>query len=124
MARQQQGPALRDLKSTVYSLAGVSTTQDLKALVPSLARLDFRRRTSWLQARTCLEAGSNSFEQWLAQPPEDYQTLFAEIKEAMADFRAGIDQGFQLSRELMETADELQREALREHNREARDQLN
>jgi hypothetical protein len=124
MARQQQGPALRDLKSTVYSLAGVSTTRDLKALAPSLARLDFRRRTSWLQARTCFEAGSNSFEQWLAKPPEDYQTLFAEIQDALADFRAGLDQGFQLSRELIEAADELQREALRERNREARDQLN
>lgn len=123
MVGQRSGPTLRELKSRVYELAAVKSTQALKAVAEPLARLDFRRRSAWLQALSWLESG-RSFEQWLAQPPEEYRALFSEIDAAMADLRAGIDQGVRLSREFQDAADELEREVQRQRNREEGGRLN
>ena len=124
MARQQKGPALRELKSRVFRLAGVCSTRALKGLAPPFKKLDFRCKSAWLQAEAALKASNGGFEQWLAQPPEEYRELFAEINMAVADFRTGIDQGLKLSHELMTMAGKLEEEALQQQDREARERLN
>lgn len=114
MARNRQGPRLAEIKAQVYCLASVSQTKCLKASYPELSGLDFRRTTSWQLALGLLQASaspSDEFKDWLANPPDEYRDLFAEINDATASYRHGVTEGRRVASELLQAAEGLEQGA-------------
>lgn len=98
---------LQELKAAVYKLAGVSTTRQLKVQHPKIRTLDLRRKAAWQQALTSLQSGASTFETWLEHPPEEYQTLFAEIEQATQQYDQSLAKTEQLTKEVIAVADQL-----------------
>jgi hypothetical protein len=101
---------LQELKAKVYQLAGVSTTQQLKAQHSAIQSLDLRRKADWEKALIILQPqppASASFNSWLENPPEEYQTLFAEIEQATQQYNRTLTQAEQLTQEVLTAADAL-----------------
>lgn len=99
---------LRELKSKVYGLAGVKTTQQLKAKYEEIKTLDMRRKTSWERALTVLQEQQSQFEKWLENPPEEYKDLFAGITEASQKYDQKSAETKQLAREVLLIASNLE----------------
>jgi len=104
----RQVASLKNLKTEVYELANVATTQQLKALRPEWRSLDLRRKANWQLIHTQLQELSGDFEAWLANPPEEYRELFAEIADVTTAYGNSIAEGKLLSAELQLAADELE----------------
>jgi hypothetical protein len=107
-------PKLAELKSYVYALAGVSTTKALKLAQPDFGRFDFRRKSSWLTAQARLIQScpdTQTFAQWLDEPPEEYRELFAEINTTASAFEQGIQVLRNASHEFRTAAEELELQA-------------
>ncbi|MBD1874072.1 hypothetical protein H6F75_11295 [Nodosilinea sp. FACHB-131] len=116
---------IANLKAEVYTLAQVSTTQQLKTKYESLKALNFSFKTSWEQALTLLTANRQDFQAWLVNPPEEYKALFAEIETVSDSFSSQLEKAKQLgqearamavsleqlAQEAQEDAEQLQQEA-------------
>lgn len=107
-----------ELKAQVYKLAEVSTTQQLKAKYEAIKVLDMRRTASWYQAFTILQAQKNEFQRWLANPPNEYRELFAEIDLASQECDQKLIEAKQLAAEVITIAGNLE-ELAKEHQGEA-----
>jgi len=106
--RTGAGPSLNELKAEVFALAGVSTTTALKRGNVDLAHLDFRRKVCWQEAAEILRAGAKAIADARSNPPEDLRELFDAIDEASAAYGAAIEAGFELSRQVRRSADDLE----------------
>ncbi|MEO1070022.1 MAG: hypothetical protein AAFW95_13030 [Cyanobacteria bacterium J06638_6] len=95
---------ITELKAEVYTLAQVSTTQQLKAKSPALGALNFSFKASWEKALTLLAASSEDFQTWLTNPPEEYKALFAEIETVSEDFSTHLEKAKQLGQEALTMA--------------------
>ena len=102
------GLSLQELKAEVFALAGVSTTTALKKQNVDLAHLDFRRKSSWQAAADALRTTAQAIAEGKSQPPDDLRELFAEIDQASAAYGAAIDAGLELSRQVRQSADDLE----------------
>ena len=103
-----QVASLKTLKTEVYELANVATTQQLKVLRPEWRSLDLRRKANWQLIHTQLQEPSGDFEAWLANPPEEYRELFGEIADVTTAYGNSIAEGKLLSAELQLAAEELE----------------
>lgn len=108
---------LFELRKIVYAQAQVNTTKALKVKYPSLKSLDFRRKLAWETALAFLSGVSDpansepahlTYEQWLDNPPREYQELFANLDATAAAFSQHYATAQALNRELMVIADELE----------------
>ena len=106
--RVRTGPSLQELKAEVFALAGVSTTTALKKANVDLAHLDFRRKVSWQEAAEILRGGAQAIAEARSNPPEDLRELFDAIDQASAAYGAAIEAGFELSRQVRRSADDLE----------------
>lgn len=104
------------LKAEVYALAQVSTPQQLKAKHESLKALNFSFKTSWEKALILLTANQQDFQAWLANPPEEYKALFAEIETTSEEFSIRLDRASQLGKEAQNMAATLQQLAQEAEN--------
>ena len=101
-------PSLAELKGQVLTLAKVCSTKELKRANVDLGHLDFRLKASWCSALGVLQKAAVAMDEWDRNPPEDYKELFAEIDQAAAAYSASIEQGFRLSSQLRDAADDLE----------------
>ena len=103
--------SLKDLKSNVYKLSGVSTTKELKLLQSEFKALDFRRKSSWEIALKTLSTTPSvkQFEDWRHNPPEEYKDLFSEIKDVSNSYNQSIEEGLKISKSIKEEAKDLQK---------------
>jgi uncharacterized phage infection (PIP) family protein YhgE len=110
---------LQELKAKVYGIAGVNTTQQLKAKYKELKALDMRRKSSWEKSFTVIQSQHSEFEKWLGNPPDEYKELFANIKEASQQYdrkamkaKRLVNEVLAMANSLEELAEECQGEAL------------
>lgn len=108
VANQIPPQTIHELKVAVYTLAQVSTTQELKTRYKALRTLNFSFRSSWTTALEFLNANQQDFQTWLANPPEDYKALFAEIDSASNDFRVKLEQAKILGKDARKMAESLE----------------
>ncbi|MCP9932649.1 hypothetical protein KBZ08_01840 [Cyanobium sp. Candia 9D4] len=101
-------PAINELKREVLTLAGVSSTRELKRTNQDLRHLDFRRKASWRTALEVLQQAAAAYPDWEAQPPEEFRELFAAIDEASEAYGQSIEEGLRLSAQLQKAADDLE----------------
>jgi hypothetical protein len=106
--RSSAGASLQELKAEVFALAGVSSTPALKRGNVDLAHLDFRRKVCWQKAVEILRAGAKAITDARINPPEDLRELFHAIDEASTAYGAAIEAGFELSRQVRRSADDLE----------------
>lgn len=107
---------LSELRPLVYDQAQVKSTPELKVKYPSLKSLDFRRKLAWQTALKFLanlseqpdSTANLSYEQWLANPPPEYQELFATLDATAATFAEHYATAQALNTELLVIADELE----------------
>ncbi|MFQ4140373.1 hypothetical protein PGN35_029070 [Nodosilinea sp. PGN35] len=99
---------LSKLKAEVYAIAQVSTTQQLKAKYASLNALNFSFRTSWERALKLLASDPQDFQSWLANPPEEYKDLFAEIETTSQEFSTKLERAKRLGEEAQKMATSLE----------------
>lgn len=109
---------LKQLKTKVYGLSETTNTRQLKAKYEEIRALDLRRKASWEQAIAIIEKQQQDFQNWLANPPEEYQALFAEIDvttqaygETLAEVRDLGAQLLVMGEGLEAGAEECQQEA-------------
>ncbi|MBD2114362.1 hypothetical protein [Leptolyngbya subtilissima] len=112
---------IAELRAEVYTLAQVSTTQQLKTKYEHLRALNFSFKTSWEKALTLLSANQQDFRAWLANPPEEYKALFAEIETVSDSFNSKLEKVKQLGQEARAMAISL--EQLAEESQEEAEQL-
>lgn len=98
----------QELKSKVYELAKVTTTQQLKAKYEEIKTLDMRRKDSWEKALTVIQNQQNEFETWLENPPEEYKDLFSEIQEASQKYDQKSTETKQIAKEVLMMANSLE----------------
>lgn len=98
----------QELKSKVYELAKVPTTQQLKAKYEEIKTLDMRRKDSWEKALTVIQNQQNEFETWLENPPEEYKDLFSEIQEASQKYDQKSTETKQIAKEVLMMANSLE----------------
>ncbi len=108
----------QELKAKVYELAGVTTPKPLKAKYESIKTLDLRRKASWEKALAIVQEQQNSFENWVENPPDEYQELFAQIKTVSADYSEKLEKVKQIGQEVAVMADSLE-ELSHEYHEEA-----
>lgn len=96
------------LKTKVYELATVSTTQQLKAKYGEINILDMRRKLSWEKALTIIQKHQDKFKKWLDNPPEEYKELFAEVEAIAGQHDKKFADAKQLAKELITMADHLE----------------
>ncbi|PSB37197.1 hypothetical protein [Aphanothece minutissima] len=101
-------PTINELKREVLTLAGVSSTRELKRTNQDLRHLDFRRKASWRTALEVLQQAAAAYPDWEAQPPEEFRELFAAIDEASEAYGQSIEEGLRLSAQLQKAADDLE----------------
>ncbi|MCP9796077.1 hypothetical protein [Cyanobium sp. Lug-B] len=101
-------PTINELKREVLTLAGVSSTRELKRTNQDLRHLDFRRTASWRTALEVLQQSAAAYPDWDAQPPEEFRELFAAIDEASEAYGQSIEEGLRLSAQLQKAADDLE----------------
>jgi len=101
---------LTELKAAVYQLAQVSTTKQLKKQHTFIKPLDMRFKASWEKVLVQLQSdgthaddkrsdttlqkqftenskgSTHSYEEWVSNPPSEYQALFTEADEALEAF--------------------------------------
>ena len=99
-------PKLSELKRSVYTLAGVNTTKELKALRKEFASSDFRRKESWEDALSKLIDGQ-SFEEWCSDPPEKYREIFTEIEKASKEYKEHVASAKKVFKDLEESFEDL-----------------
>lgn len=99
---------LGELKAEAYAIAQVSTPQQLKAKYTSLKALNFSFKTSWVKALSLLESNQKDFQSWLANPPEEYQALFAEIETTSKEFSTKLERAKQLGEDAQKMATSLE----------------
>jgi uncharacterized phage infection (PIP) family protein YhgE len=109
---------LQELKATIYGLAGVNTTQQIKAKYEEIKALDMRRKSSWEKAFTVIQGQHSELKEWLENPPDEYKDLFTEITEASQQYDRKSMKAKRLANEVLamansleELADECQGEA-------------
>lgn len=104
---------LAELKAKVYELSGVTTTKQLKAKYKELKTLDLRCRDAWTKALTFLQSQQqiqqDEFNQWLENPPEEYQKLFVEIEDISKRYDQKREEVKQLGEEIVASADDLEK---------------
>jgi hypothetical protein len=98
----------QELKSKVYELAEVSTTQQLKAKYVEIKALDMRRKDSWEQAFTVVQKQRSEFEDWIENPPQEYKDLFSEIAEASQKYDQKSVETKRLAQEVLLIANSLE----------------
>ncbi len=96
------------LKAEVYTLAGVANTQQLKARYEDFRALNFSYKAAWQTALAQLQAEPSDFQTWLANPPEEYKALFADIESVSADFNAKLDKAKALGQDARTMAEGLE----------------
>ncbi|MBD2095940.1 hypothetical protein H6F90_12355 [Trichocoleus sp. FACHB-591] len=107
-----------ELKAQVYKLAEVSTVQQLKAKHESLKALDMRRKVSWQEALVLVKTHQDEFQNWLANPPDEYKELFSEIDSTSQEYNRKVAEANQIAAELITIASDLE-ELAKEHQGEA-----
>ncbi|MBD2230011.1 hypothetical protein [Phormidium tenue] len=112
---------IANLKAEVYALAQVTTTQQLKTKYEPLRALNFSFKASWEKALTLLADHTQDFQSWLANPPEEYKALFAEIETVSDSFDSKLGKTKQLGQEARAMAISL--EHLAEEAQEDAEQL-
>ena len=102
--------SLKDLKSDVYKLAGVTTTKKLKLLRSEFRSLDFRRKSNWEIVLKTLSTTTSAkqFEDWRQNPPEEYKDLFSEIDDVSSSYNQSIEKGIKISKSIKDGAKDLQ----------------
>ncbi|MCP9838327.1 hypothetical protein KBY84_12570 [Cyanobium sp. N.Huapi 1H5] len=101
-------PTITELKREVLTLAGVSSTRELKRTNQDLRHLDFRLKASWGTALEVLQQAAAAYPDWDTQPPEEFRELFAAIDEASEAYGQSIEEGLRLSAQLQKAADDLE----------------
>jgi hypothetical protein len=101
-------PTITELKREVLTLAGVSSTRELKRTNQDLRHLDFRLKASWRTALEVLQQAAAAYPDWDTQPPEEFRELFAAIDEASEAYGQSIEEGLRLSAQLQKAADDLE----------------
>ena len=101
-------PTITELKREVLTLAGVSSTRELKRTNQDLRHLDFRLKASWRSALEMLQQAAAAYPDWDTQPPEEFRELFAAIDEASEAYGQSIEEGLRLSAQLQKAADDLE----------------
>lgn len=99
---------LHELKTQVFELAEVETTQQLKAKCAALRSLDMRYTASWEKALTVLKPSDSEFQAWLENPPEEYREVFAEIDTTAKQFDQVLTQARQLGQDINAIAESLE----------------
>ncbi|OUL22278.1 hypothetical protein [Nostoc sp. 106C] len=99
---------LQELKAKVYELAKVNTTKQLKAKYKEVQTLDMRLKTSWQETLAIIQKSQSEYEQWLENPPEEYQELFSEITEALEIYEQKSAQTKKLAQEIVSIADDIE----------------
>ncbi|MBW4419032.1 MAG: hypothetical protein KME13_07350 [Myxacorys californica WJT36-NPBG1] len=99
---------LHELKTQVFELAEVETTQQLKAKCAALRSLDMRYTASWEKALTVLKPSDSEFQAWLDNPPEEYREVFAEIDTTAKQFDQVLTQARQLGQDINAIAESLE----------------
>lgn len=111
---------LSKLKTKVYEIADVATTQQLKTQYPSTKTLDMRYKKSWESALSLVQAAllaslnlrkpqstnsqvetleeSTNFQDWLSNPPDEYKAIFAEAGAALTSFGEKLDKTKKLTK--------------------------
>lgn len=107
---------ITELKAEVYALAQVSTPQQLKAKYELLRAINFSSKTSWEKALNLLAANQPDFQAWLANPPEEYKALFAEIETTSEEFSTKLERAKQLGEEAQNMASSLEQLAQEAQN--------
>ena len=98
-------PKLLDLKKQVYRLASVNSTKALKEYKSVFAEWDFRLRASWDDAFALLQG---DFDEWCANPPDEYRELFSEISKVSKEHQDNIRESIKLCERIEETTKELE----------------
>ncbi len=101
-------PTIAELKREVLTLAGISSTRELKRTNPDLRHLDFRRKASWSTALEVLQQATAAYPDWDTHPPEEFRELFVAIDQASESYGQSIDEGLRLSAQLHRAADDLE----------------
>ena len=91
---------LDELKTKVYKLTGVNTTQQ---------PLDLRRKTSWEKALTIAQKSPEEFQNWLDNPPEEYKELFGELETASEAYSKQLIEVKPLGEGMIAIADDLEK---------------
>ena len=97
-------PKLLDLKKQVYRLASVNSTKALKEYKSVFAEWDFRLRASWDDAFALLQG---DFDEWCANPPDEYRELFSEISKVSKEHQDNIRESIKLCERIEKTTKEL-----------------
>lgn len=105
-----------EIKAEVYALARVSTPQQLKAQYEPLRALNFSFKTSWEKALDLLAVNQQDFQAWLANPPEEYKALFAEIETTSEEFNTRLERANRLGKEAQNMATSLEQLAQEAQN--------
>jgi hypothetical protein len=111
VAKPVSSQSITDLKAEVYTLAQVATVQQLKAKYKSLQSLNFRFKIAWETARHFLKTAPNDFQAWLANPPEEHQSLFAEIDALTKQLDSTLETAKQLGQDAHKIAESLEQTA-------------
>lgn len=90
---------LQELRTQVYELAGVNSTQQLKAKYEEVRSLDMRCKISWERSLAIVQAEQVEFQDWLKNPPDEYKELFAEIESNAKEFDQKLGEVRQLHQE-------------------------
>uniref|UniRef100_B8HYY6 Uncharacterized protein n=1 Tax=Cyanothece sp. (strain PCC 7425 / ATCC 29141) TaxID=395961 RepID=B8HYY6_CYAP4 len=112
---------LDELKSKAYALSGTSNVRQLKDKYEDIRALDMRRKSSWEAAIVIIEKHQQEFQDWLANPPDEYKELFAEIDGVTKAYSEKVSEIEEISSELLAIGDEL--EAMAEDYEDQADQL-
>lgn len=100
---------LQELRAQVYKLAGVNSTQQLKANYEEMRSLDMRRKISWEKALAIVQTPPPSeFQNWLKNPPDEYKELFAEIESTSKTFAQKRGEARQLHQAVTSMANSLE----------------
>ena len=105
---------LSELRTEVYRIAEVQTTRQLKAQYAKIKPMDMRYKASWEKALTLFNQSSDkdkstgqakstsrdqqTFDNWLDNPPGEYQALFAEAEAGLAALDQKLDKAQQLTK--------------------------
>ncbi len=100
------------IKFLVYHQAQVTTPQQLKAKYSGLQGLDFRLKKSWLTALNLTATEPITYAAWAANPPAEYQELFAAMAHSQQTFAEHFQNATTLTQDLEKLADHLETQAL------------
>lgn len=99
---------LDELKAKVYELSEVTTIGQLKAKYEDIKTLDMRRKISWEKALTVVRQQQDEFQNWLENPPEEYQDLFAEIEAVSHEYQQKLIETEKFGKEVIALASSLE----------------